>query len=200
MTTLLQINTSLFSEQGNSSQLAERFVQRWRGAHPDGRVITRDLAKNPLPHLSAERAQAFFTAPEQRTPEQAAHAAASQEVIDELRSAEVVVLGLPLYNFGIPSTLKAYFDHLARAGITFRYGPNGPVGLLGERKLYVLAARGGFFKGTALDTQTQYITHFFNFLGVTDIEFVYAEGLNISEEQKQQSLHTAQQQIAALAA
>lgn len=200
MSTLLQINTSLFSEHGNSTKLAEAFVQKWRQAHPDGHVITRDLAKHPLPHLSAERAQAFFTPPEQRTPEQQAHAAASQEVIDELKSADVVVLGLPLYNFGIPSTLKAYFDHLARAGITFRYTANGPEGLVSDRKLYVFAARGGFFKGTPADTQTSYVTNFLNFLGIRDIEFVYAEGLNISEDQKQQSLNAAQQQIARLAA
>lgn len=200
MSTLLQINSSLFADQGQSSQLADVFVRQWRAAHPDGRVIVRDLGKNPLPHLSAERVQAFFTPPEQRDAAQQAHAAASQELIDELKSADVVVLGLPLYNFGVPSTLKAYFDHLARAGISFRYTANGPEGLLPDRKLYVFAARGGFFKGTVLDTQTQYVTHFLNFLGIRDIEFVYAEGLNVSAEQKQKALEQAQQQIATLAA
>lgn len=200
MTTLLQIKTSVFSDHGNSSRLANEFVAAWQRKHPDGRVVVRDLGSEPPPHLTAERVQAFFTAPDQRTPEQQAHAAASQELIDELKSADVVVLGLPLYNFGVPSPLKAYFDHLARAGITFRYTANGPEGLLADRKVYVFAARGGFYQGTPAELQTPFVTTFLNFIGLKDVEFVYAEGLNISEDQKLTALRAASQQIAEIAA
>jgi FMN-dependent NADH-azoreductase len=103
MTTLLQINTSLFSENGQSSKLAEDFVAAWRARHPDGRIIIRDLAANPLPHLTAERFQAFLAKPEARTPEQKAIVAESDALIDELKAADQIVLGLPMYNFGIPT-------------------------------------------------------------------------------------------------
>jgi len=198
--TLLQIKASVFSDHGNSTKLANDFVAQWQKNHPGGRVIVRDLGTNPLPHLTAERVQAFFTPAEQRSAEQHAHAAASQELIDELKAADVVVLGLPLYNFGVPSTLKAYFDHLARAGITFRYTANGPEGLLADRKVYIFAARGGFYQGTAADSQTPFVTSFLNFIGLKDLEYVYAEGLNIGEDQKRSALDAAAEKIIKLAA
>lgn len=133
MNTLLQINTSLFSEEGHSSRLAHRLVQTWRSRYPEDRVIVRDLAKDPPPHLTAERVRAFATPPDARTGEQRALAAYADALIDELRQADVIVLGLPMYNFGVPSVLKAYFDHVARAGVTFRYTGNGPVGLLSDK-------------------------------------------------------------------
>ncbi|MDD3765328.1 MAG: FMN-dependent NADH-azoreductase [Nevskiales bacterium] len=200
MTTLLQINTSLFAEGGTSSKLAQRFVDTWREQHPDSRVVTRDLGREPLPHLSAERFQAFLTAPDQRDASQQAHVAASDELIDELKAADVIVLGLPMYNFGIPSTLKAYFDHIARAGVTFRYTANGPEGLLPDRKVYVFAARGGQYQGTPRDTQTRYVIDFLNFVGLKDIEFVYAEGLNLGDASRQAALDNAEARIDQLAA
>lgn len=200
MKTLLQINTSLFSGEGQSSKLADNFVQSWKASHPDNRVIVRDLAKQPLPHLDAERFQAFLSKPEQRTPEQQAIASESQALIDEIKQADVIVLGLPLYNFGVPSQLKAYFDHVARAGISFRYTANGAEGLLGGAKLYILAARGGLYQGTPADTQTGFVKTFFNFVGINDIEFVYAEGLNLGEAPKREALQQAAVQIERLAA
>lgn len=200
MKTILQINTSLFSEQGHSSRLAQRFVQAWRLRNPHDRLTVRDLADEPVPHLTAERLQAFLAAPEQRTAEQQAVVAFSDALIDELRQADIIVLGLPMYNFGVPSTLKAYFDHVARAGVTFRYTENGPVGLLGDKTVYVLATRGGAYQGTAKDTQTGYVQDFFDFLGIRDIHFVYAEGLNLGEEQQHAALAGAEAQIGRLAA
>jgi FMN-dependent NADH-azoreductase len=200
MNTVLQLNTSLFAEQGQSSQLSNAFIQAWKLSHPNDRIVQRDLASNPLPHLSAERFTAFVTPPEQRSPAQQAHAAESDALIDELRAADVLVLGLPLYNFGIPSTLKAYFDHIGRAGATFRYTANGPVGLLTGKKAYVLAARGGLYQGTPLDTQTRYVRDFLAFLGITDVEFVYAEGLAMGPERKATALDAANSSIVALAA
>jgi FMN-dependent NADH-azoreductase len=162
--------------------------------------VLRDLARDPVPHLTAERFQAFSTPADQRSPAQQAIAAQSDALIDELRGADVVVLGLPMYNFGIPSTLKAYFDHIARAGVSFRYTAEGPQGLLGDKKVYILAARGGQYQGTPLDTQSAYVRDFLNFLGLRDIEFVYAEGLARGGEHKERSLVTAGQSIEQLAA
>jgi FMN-dependent NADH-azoreductase len=199
MRTLLQIKSSLFSDGGQSSQLADRFVAAWREANPDGRAIVRDLARDPVPHLDAARFGAFLAKPQERTPEQGAIVEQSDKLIDELRSADVVGLGVPMYNFGVPSTLKAYFDHIARAGVTFRYTDRGPVGLLPGKKVYVFAARGGLYAGTPRDTQTGYLRNFLAFLGMTDVEFVYAEGLAISDETRQKALARADAAIAQLA-
>lgn len=199
MSTLLQIRSSLFSDQGQSSQLADQYVARWQAAHPDGTVVTRDLAANPIPHLTAERFGAFTTPAEQRTTEQQAVVAESDALIAELRAADVVVLGLPLYNFGMPSTLKAYIDHIARAGETFRYTANGPEGLLGGRQVRVFAARGGLYAGTPLDTQSSYLRNFLAFLGITDVEFIYAEGLAMGDEKRESALSQAHARLSALA-
>jgi FMN-dependent NADH-azoreductase len=195
MSTLLQLNTSLFSGDGQSSRLAEQFVADWRAGHPHGEVIVRDLARDPVPHLTAERFQAFLAQPGERTPAQRAIVAASDALIDELRRADVIVLGLPLYNFGVPSTLKAYFDHVARAGVTFRYTAAGPEGLLTGKRAYVFAARGGRYRGTSADHQTGFVRQFLNFVGIDDVEFVYAEGLAISPAAKEASLAQAAQAI-----
>lgn len=191
MDTLLQLNTSLFSAGGESSRLADQFVAAWRAAHPGARVLVRDLARDPVPHLDGERFQAFLTDPAARTPQQQAVVAYSDALIDEIRQAQVIVLGLPMYNFGIPSTLKSYFDHIARAGITFRYTEHGPEGLLTGKKAYVFATRGGRYAGTPLDSQTGYVRTFLDFLGITDVEFVYAEGLNMGESNKEAALAEA---------
>ena len=121
-------------------------------------------------------------------------------LIDELKQADVIVLGLPMYNFGVPSQLKSYFDHIARAGVTFKYTEKGPVGQLTGKKVYVFAARGGLYAGTPLDTQTSYVRDFLRFIGMTDVEFVYAEGLAISPQSKEAGLAKAAAEIARLAA
>jgi FMN-dependent NADH-azoreductase len=200
MKTLLQIRSSIFGDNGQSSQLANRFVTSWREANPTGRVAVRDLALEPIAHLSAARFGAFLSKPEERTPEQAAVVGESDALIDELKAADVVVLGLPMYNFGLPSTLKAYFDHIARAGVTFNYTEKGPVGLLTGKEVFVFAARGGLYAGTPKDTQTGYVRDFLTFLGMSDIEFVYAEGLAISPQSKELSLSKAQAHADRLAA
>ncbi|SRR5258706_10609449 len=198
MKTLLQIQSSIFSNGGQSSQLAERFVARWLAANPGGRVVVRDLATQPLPHLDAARFAAFLAKPGERTPAQQAVVDQSDALIGELRRADVVVIGVPTYNFGVPSTLKAYFDHVARVGVTFNYTEKGPVGLLAGKKVYVFAARGGMYAGTPNETQTPFIRTFLSFIGMSDIEFVYAEGLAISEASKQQGLLRAQAAVDAL--
>ena len=200
MSTLLKINASLFSNQGQSSQLADRFVAAWQAHHAGTTVVTRDLAAEPVPHLDGARFMSFLTKPEERSAEQKAVVAYSDALIAELREADIVVIGLPMYNFGIPSTLKAYFDHIARAGITFQYPAEGPKGLLTGKKAYILAARGGRYAGTPKDSQTTYVRDFLGFIGITDVEFVYAEGLNMGDESKSTALAEAHKAVAELTA
>ena len=201
MTTLLQINASINNGNGQSSQLAKQFVTAFRQNHPDAKVVVRDVsAAEPVPHLNAERFGAFITKPEERTPAQHAVVEYSDALINELKQADIIVLGLPMYNFGLPSQLKAYFDHIARAGVTFKYTEKGPAGLLTGKKVYVFAARGGMYVGTPLDTQTSYVRDFLRFLGMADVEFVYAEGLAISPQSRETGLAKAMAEIARLAA
>jgi FMN-dependent NADH-azoreductase len=201
MTTLLQIKASISHDQGLSSQLANNFVAAYRKAHRHSKVLVREVASaEPVPHLNGERFGAFITKPEERTDAQHAVVAYSDALIDELKRADIVVIGLPMYNFGVPSQLKAYFDHIARSGVTFKYTATGPVGLLTGKKVYVFAARGGLYAGSPLDTQTGYVRDFLAFLGMTDVQFVYAEGLAVSPESREAGLAKAAAEIAALAA
>ena len=193
MARLLQINSSLFGDNGNSSQLTREFVQRWKNQNPNGEITLHDLAKEEVPHLDAARVQALFSPAESRTPEQQAVVDYSDKLIAEIQAADVIVLGVPLYNFGVPSTLKAYFDHLARAGVTFRYTENGPIGLLDNKPVYIIATRGGVHKGQPSDTQSQFLTNFLGFLGLKDVHFIYAEGLNMG--QKDQAFAHAKTEI-----
>jgi FMN-dependent NADH-azoreductase len=199
MKTLLQINASLFANGGQSTRLADQFVAAWRANSPGATVIVRDLAVDAVPHLTAERFGAFLAKPEDRDPAQQAVAAYSDALIDELKRADVIVFGLPMYNFGVPSTLKAYFDHIARAGMTFRYTATGAVGLLTGKKAYVFATRGGMYAGTPLDTQTTFVRDFLRFIGIADVEFVYVEGLAIGADRKEAALQEAQVAIERLA-
>lgn len=195
MKQLLQINTSLFGEGGQSTTLANEFVSQWKDSHPDGVVSVRNAAGDAIPHLTGERFAAFLAKPEARTPEQQAIAGFSDALIEEIRRADTVVIGLPLYNFGVPSSLKAYFDHIARAGISFRYTEKGPEGLLTGKKVFVFATRGGQYAGTPLDSQTQFVRNFLAFLGMQDVEFIYAEGLAMGDSSKSASLAKAREAI-----
>ena len=201
MTTLLQINASINHDNGQSSQLANQFVAAYRARYPEATIVTRNVAAaEPVPHLNAERFGAFITQPDERSTAQHAVVAYSDTLINELKQADVIVLGLPMYNFGVPSQLKAYFDHIARAGVTFKYTDKGPVGLLTGKKVYVFAARGGMYAGTPMDTQTSYVRDFLRFIGMDDVEFIYAEGLAMSPQSKEAGLAKAAAEIARLAA
>ena len=198
MKTLLQLNTSIFSDAGQSTRLADAFVAARKVIEPGLQVVVRDFAKDPVPHLTADGFQGFLAKPEARTSAQAQVVAYSDALIDELKRADTIVLGLPMYNFAVPSTLKAYFDHIARGGVTFKYTDKGPVGLLTGKKAYVFAARGGVYLGTTADTQTAYVRDFFAFLGITDVKFVYAEGLAMGEAPRKAALEKADREVAAL--
>lgn len=195
MKTILHLSSSLFGAEGQSSRLAEEFVAARRLEHRGLEVIRRDLARDPVPHLDAARFGAFTSKPGARTPEQQAVLDYSDELVDELKQADTIVIGLPMYNFGLPSQLKAYFDHVARAGVTFKYTEKGSVGLLTGKQAYVFAARGGLYAGTPRDTQTAYVRTFLAFLGIEDVEFVYAEGLAISEASRTRSLAAAREAL-----
>ena len=195
---ILQVKSSVFSSGGESSRLADEFVARLRDQHPTTELVVRDLSVEPVPHLDGARVAAFFSKPEERTQEQRAIVAYSDSLIDELRRADVLVLGLPMYNFGVPSQLKAWFDHLARSGETFKYTDKGSVGLLRGKKAYVFAARGGVYGGDK-HAQTQFVRQFLDFIGIADIEFVYAEGLAIGPEHRNNSLAAARAEMNRLA-
>jgi FMN-dependent NADH-azoreductase len=190
MTTLLKIQTGLAGSHSQSAQLADRFIAHWLERNPHGRVITRDLATQPVPHLTAERFQAFSAATENRSIEQQAVADYSDTLIAELKNADVIVFAVPMHNFSVPSTLRAYFDHIARAGVTFRYSASGPEGLIKGKRAYVFITRGGFHSGTQ-DTQTPYLRQFLGFIGITDVEFIHAEGLGMDTPTREKSLSAA---------
>lgn len=200
MNTILQLNNSLFSDHGQSSRLADEFVERLRASEPDARVIRRDLADHPVPHLDQATFSAGLTAGEERTPEQARAAALADTLVRELLAADTLVMGVPVYNFLIPSTLKAWFDHVARAGTTFRYTESGPEGLIDGIRAYVFVTSGGRYAGTDIDFAAQYVRHMLGFLGIDDVTVTRAEGLAMGEESGQRALDTARQEIERLAA
>ena len=200
MNNILQINSSIHNGQGESSKLATEFVAQLRVGNPAAKVVARELAKDPIPHLDEARFGAFLAKPEARTPEQARVVGESDALIDELKAADAIVIALPMYNFGVPSQFKAWVDHVARAGVTFKYTDKGSVGLLTGRKAWVFATRGGLYAGTAADTQTAYVRQFLAFIGITEVEFVYAEGLAMGEAPRNQGLARARQDLLRLAA
>ena len=200
MTTLLQINSSVFSTGGQSSQLADHYVATWKKANPSGKVVTRDLAANEIPHLGGATVGAFFTPADKRNDEQKAAIALSDKLVAEVQEADTIVIGAPMYNFSVPSVLKAYFDHIARAGITFKYSEAGPVGLLTGKKVVVFSTRGGVYAGSPADVETPFVRQFLGFLGMTDVSFVYAEGLAYGDEKKAEAMKAALAETEKLAA
>ena len=196
MTTVLKIQASLFGDQGQSSRLADRFIESLRHRHGALRVLTRDLNARPVPPLTLERFQAFGTAEADRDEAQQAVVRESDALVDELRAADIVVLAVPMYNFTIPAALHNYFDHIARAGVTFRYTEHGPEGLLKGKRTYVFAARGGLHGED--HSQSLFLRQFLGFIGLEDAKFVYAEGLAMGEQAREQGLVAARAQLDAL--
>lgn len=192
---ILQINSSSRPDASHSTRLANSIVQRLRTAHPDAALTVRDLGRTPHRELDEAALQALFTPAEQRTPEQAARVALDDVLIAEIQAADVVVLGVPMYNFGVPAQLKNWIDAISRARVTFRYTDKGAEGLLTNKRVYVALTRGGLYRNTPADTQVPYLKTVFAFLGMTDVQFVYAEGLAMGPEAEQQALASAQAQI-----
>jgi FMN-dependent NADH-azoreductase len=195
---ILQINSSARTQGAHSSHLADTIVDRLRAIHPQATLTRRDLALTPHPPLDQAALDALSTPAESRTAEQAARVALDDTLIREVQATDVIVLGVPMYNFGISSQLKHWIDAIARAGVTFRYTEQGPEGLLKEKSVYLALARGGRYRGTAADSQTPYLKTLLGFLGMTDVRFAYAEGLNMGEAAAQQGLAEARADIASM--
>lgn len=189
---ILQINASARREGANSTHLANAMVARLQTANPTAKLTVRDLAIDPHPMLDEAALGALFTPAEQRTPAQAARVALDDALITEVQAADVLVLGVPMYNFSIPVQLKNWIDAIARAGVTFRYTESGPEGLLKGKKVYAALARGGRYRGMESDTQTPYLKMVLGFLGMTDVHFIYAEGLNMGPEATRQGFAEAE--------
>lgn len=196
---ILQINSSARSAGANSTRLADAVTTRLKAANPGAVVELRDLAAHPHPVLDEAALGALFTPAEQRSPEQAARVALDDALIAQLQSADAIVLGVPMYNFGVPVQLKTWIDAIARAGVTFRYTENGPEGLVKGKKVYVALARGGIYRDTPADSQVPYLKGVLGFLGMTDVEFIYAEGLAMGPETADKAFAEAEAAIAALA-
>ncbi len=198
---ILQINASARREGANSTKLASRITERLLAANPGATVTVRDLAAEPLPVLDEVALGALFTPAEQRSAEQVALAARFDAAIAELQAHDTVVLGVAMYNFGVTVQLKSWIDAIARAGVTFKYTETGPVGLVEGKTVYAACARGGLYRGTPNDSQTPYLKAVLGFLGMKDVHFVYAEGLNMGPDAAAQGFAQAEADLeAALAA
>jgi len=179
MKRILYVRSSLFSDASASNQLADELLMQLASKYPGSSITTLDLAAEPMPHLGEAEFGAWLVPESERTPAQRAQAATSDRLIDQLFEHDTLVLAVPMYNLGIPSTLKAWIDRIARAGRTFRYTAEGPQGLVRGMTAHLVFARGGEYRGTPLDTQTGHLQSVLGLIGITDIRSVYAEGLNI---------------------
>lgn len=190
----LVITSSILAENGQSIALANRFLEQ-ANVREDIIVTQRDVVKNALPHLDINELGAWQVAATERTAEQHELAARSETLLAELRANDVLVIAVPMYNLGIPSQLKAWFDRVLRAGETFRYTENGPQGLVEGKRAIILAARGGQYAGTELDSQTPHLRTMLGLMGIKDTHVVYAEGLNMGERHREAALKEAFQAI-----
>jgi FMN-dependent NADH-azoreductase len=182
MSNVLLVTSSLFGENSKSRAVASDFVQTWQAAHPGTRVATRDTSA--IAHLSADTLTALTIPADQRNQLQSASASKADTLIAEVEAADIIVIAAPMYNFTIPSTLKAWIDHIARAGRTFRYTANGPQGLLKGKKVFVAASRGGFYAdgSSKMDFHEPYLRAMLGFLGLDEVTFIHAEGQSVSPE------------------
>jgi FMN-dependent NADH-azoreductase len=178
MRRLLFVQASIFGDDGQSSQLAQLFLSRFREVHRDASVVVRDVQAPPVPHLDAATFAAFGKPADALTPVDTALMKLSDELIGELEAATDLLIAMPLYNFGVPSAFKAWIDHVARARRTFRYTPEGPEGLLRNiGNCWVIAARGGQYQGTPRENQVPYLHTMLGFLGIAAPQFILAEAL-----------------------
>ncbi len=179
---ILEIISSPRKGASNSIKLSKAIVDKLVAANPGATVLTKDLTAQPFPHLEEAHLNAFFTPVDAHTDENKEAIRHSDQAIQEIKDADVIVIGAPMYNFSIPSTLKAWIDHIARAGVTFKYTENGPVGLITGKKLYIAETTGGIYSDgpyKAADFVSPYLKAILGFLGITDVTVVYAEGFAI---------------------
>ena len=199
MSNVLILESSARQQDSFSRQLTRQFVSQWQAAHPTDQVTVRDLALNPVPHLDANLLGGWMKPEAQRSADEHASLKRSDELTDELLAADVLVLAAPMYNFAIPSTLKAWLDHVLRAGVTFKYTETGPQGLLTGKKAYVLTARGGLYAGSTSDHQEPYLRQVMAFVGIHDVTFIHAEGMNLGGDFQEKGLNQAKARLSAIA-
>lgn len=199
MSNVLIIESSARQQGSFSRQLTRQFISQWQAARPADQVTVRDLALNPVPHLDANLLGGWMKPEAQRSADEQASLKRSDELIDEVLGADVLVLAAPMYNFAIPSTLKAWLDHVLRAGVTFKYTETGPQGLLTGKKAYVLTARGGLYAGSTSDHQEPYLRQVLAFIGIHDVTFIHAEGLNLGGDFQEKGLNQAKARLTAIA-
>lgn len=193
MKNVLSIQTSLFGADGQSSQLAEHFIEDLRNKHDDIRVVSRNLDAESVPVLTLERFQALIS-PEERSEAQQAVVDFSDTLIAELKAADIIVLAVPMYNFNVPVALHSYFDHVTRAGVTFRYTADGPEGFIKGKKVAAFITRGGHYG--ADHSHSAFLQQILSFIGLDDVTYFYAEGLAISDESREKSLAEVRHDIA----
>lgn len=194
---ILQINSSARVEGSQSTVLANEITARLLATNPGAKIVVRDLAANPHPALNESALGALFTPAENRSAEQAARVAQDDALIAEIQAADALVLGVPMYNFAISTQLKNWIDAICRAKVTFTYTEKGPQGLLTGKKVYLALARGGVYRDLPHDSQVPYLKTVLGFLGMTDLQFFYAEGLAISPENAQRAIEQARGEIEA---
>ncbi|MBA1232536.1 FMN-dependent NADH-azoreductase [Pseudomonas viridiflava] len=199
MSRLLVIESSARHQDSVSRQLTQQFLSQWQAAHPSDEVTVRDLATHPVPHLDETLLGGWMKPAEQRSNIEQAALDRSNTLTDELIAADVLVLAAPMYNFAIPSTLKAWFDHVLRAGVTFKYTETGPQGLLTGKRAFVLTARGGIYTGSSLDHQEPYVRQVLGFIGIHDVTFIHAEGLNMGGDFVEKGMNQALAKLAQVA-
>jgi FMN-dependent NADH-azoreductase len=198
MSRVLVIESSARQQGSVSRQLTEAFIQQWKIAHPGDSIQVRDLGQQPVPHLDGNLLGGWMKPAEEQSAAEQAALVRSNELTAELQAADVLVLAVPMYNFAIPSTLKAWIDHVLRAGVTFKYTETGPQGLLTGKRAYVLTARGGVYSGdgSSFDHQEPSLL---GVIGITDVRFIHAEGQALSGDAPVQGLSTAKAQVAEIA-
>ena len=199
MSNVLIIESSARQQGSFSRQLTQQFASQWQAAHPADQVTLRDLALNPVPHLDANLLGGWMKPEAQRNADEQSSLQRSNELTDELLAADVLMLAAPMYNFAIPSTLKAWLDHVLRAGVTFKYTETGPQGLLTGKKAYVLTARGGLYAGSTSDHQEPYLRQVLAFVGIHDVTFIHAEGMNLGGDFQEKGLNQAKASLSAIA-
>ncbi|MCJ7996627.1 FMN-dependent NADH-azoreductase [Rhizobium cremeum] len=201
MSNLLLVRGSTRGDDSLSTKIALQLVDELRRKTPDMTVVDRDLSLAPLPHIGADFSAAIRLTPEDRTPAQAEVIAVSDAAVDELLDADTIVISTGFINFGISSILKSWIDHVARAGRTFRYTENGPVGLLSGKKAYLVIASGGIYSGdaAAFDFAEPYLRRVLNFIGITDIEAIRIEGVAYGPEAAEKAIGAAKARAQELA-
>jgi len=196
MTHILRIDSSLKGEASVSRRLTGRIVEKLAATHSGALITERDLSAG-VPQIDADWIGAVYTAPDGRSAKQAEIAEYSDRLLDEVKAADILVIGLPVYNFGLPATLKSWIDHLARKGETFRYTEKGPEGLLKGKRAIVALSSDGTKMGSGIDFASGYLKHMLGFFGITDVEFVAADRMLFDAEA---TLRVAEEKIEALAA